>query len=93
MHDPTSYCLRFIGRVRVKGKAKHIAVFEIFDADPTEVREGKLQTKSMFERALIHQYQGRFEEAIELLEECLYCNPGDAIARSYLARHHQRALV
>ncbi|MDY6781487.1 MAG: adenylate/guanylate cyclase domain-containing response regulator [Cyanobacteriota bacterium] len=93
LHDPMAYCVRFIGRVQVKGKAKLVGVFEVFDAEPIEIREAKLQTKSMFELALVYHYQGQLEEAMELLEECVRQNPEDAIAMAYLARDRKRALV
>ncbi|MDY7013972.1 MAG: adenylate/guanylate cyclase domain-containing protein, partial [Cyanobacteriota bacterium] len=93
LHEPNDYCLRLIGRVQIRGKANRVAIFEVFDADPAEVREGKLQTKSMFERALMTRYGGQLKEAIALFQECVRQNPGDAIARAYLERDRKQALA
>lgn len=84
--DGTQYALRFVARVKVKGKSQRVSVFEVFDADPPEIKELKLITKSAFEQGLFFYIQGRFEEATQLLEQCLQVNPKDTVAQIYLER-------
>ena len=86
LHHPVEYCFRFIDQVRVKGKSELVSVFEIFDADPPELRTGKLLTKAMFEQALFLYTINSFREAAKLLEDCLKITPRDTVAQIYLKR-------
>ncbi len=80
------YAIRLIGRVKVKGKSEMVSVFEVFDADPPEVREGKLATKSMFEEALLLYNRQNLSGAKQLFNDCLGVNPMDRVAQIYLGR-------
>lgn len=86
LQQPWEYSLRFIDRVQVKGKSNMVSVFEVFDADPPEIREGKLATKTSFETALWLYHQGKSREAFPLFQECLKINPSDKVAHIYLER-------
>lgn len=52
LHDPTEYDMRLIDRVTVKGKTKTVSVFEVFEADASELKHQKLVTKTIFEEQL-----------------------------------------
>ncbi len=80
------YGIRLIDHVQVKGKLEMVSVFEVFDADPPDLRAGKQATKTMFERGLLHYYLGEISEAIALFESCLERNPQDKVAQIYLTR-------
>ncbi|MBS0018191.1 MAG: PAS domain S-box protein [Arthrospira sp. SH-MAG29] len=80
------YGIRLIDHVQVKGKLEMVSVFEVFDADPPDLRAGKQATKTMFERGLLHYYLGEISEAIALFESCLEQNPQDKVAQIYLTR-------
>ncbi|MBD2576454.1 response regulator [Oscillatoria sp. FACHB-1406] len=84
--DMEKFHYRFLDRVRVKGKNQAIAIFEIFDGDPEEVRALKLQTKSEFERAIVYYYQQQLEPAEQIFQEILRLNPEDRAAALYLTR-------
>jgi len=86
LENPMKYAMRLIARVKVRGKAKKVGIFEVFEADPIAQREAKLATKSIFEAALIYHYQGEFEQAKSLFNECLQQNPRDGVAQIYLQR-------
>ncbi|MBD1919928.1 CHASE2 domain-containing protein [Microcoleus sp. FACHB-831] len=87
------YGLRLIDRVKVKGKSEMVSVFEIFDADPPEVRESKLATKATFEQAVFHYYMHSFTEAAQLFQRCLEITPWDKVAQIYLERCQQQAIA
>lgn len=80
------YGIRLIDHVQVKGKLEMVSVFEVFDADPPDLRAGKQATKTMFERGLLHYYLGEISEAIALFESCLEQNPQDKVTQIYLTR-------
>lgn len=82
------YGIRLIDHVQVKGKLEMVSVFEVFDADPPELRAGKQATKTIFERGLLHYYLGEIFDAIALFEACLEQNPEDKVAQIYLTRCH-----
>lgn len=90
LHNPTDYCIRFIEQVKVKGKSKAVAVFEVFDADPPEIREGKLVTRAAFEEALMLYNKQSVTEAEKIFEDCLRQNPEDRVVRIYLERCQKR---
>lgn len=84
LQNPADYKIRIIDRVRVKGKSEMVSVFEVFDADPPEVRAGKLATKTYFEQGLILYKMGQVSEAVQYFEICCQQNPQDTVAQIYL---------
>ena len=84
LQNPTEYNIRFIEQVRVKGKSKPVAIFEVFDGDEPEIKEGKQATKTIFEEGSLLYHQHSFREAEKLFNEVLIINPGDTVAQLYL---------
>lgn len=90
LNSPADYYFRLIDRLTVKGKSELVTVYEIFDADTSDLREGKLFTKPEFEKALFLYIKGNFAAAANLFKNCLYLNPGDKVAKIYLQRCQQQ---
>ncbi|NEO49463.1 MAG: diguanylate cyclase [Moorea sp. SIO4A3] len=86
LDNPLAYAIRLIDRVPVKGKSEMVTVYEIFDADEPQLREGKLITRSKFEQALVLYNLRYFSKASVLFQECLRLNPGDSVAQIYLGQ-------
>lgn len=86
LEEPMKYALRFIAQVQVRGRDQNVGVFEVFEADPPAQKQAKLETKPIFEAAMIHYYQGAIENAKSLLNQCLQKNPSDCVAQIYLQR-------
>ncbi len=86
LQDSNQYNFRIIDRLKVKGKSAAVSVYEIFDADSWEIREGKLVTKQEFEQGLLLYNMGSFNEAVHLFKDCLRVNPKDTVAQIYLKR-------
>jgi adenylate cyclase len=80
------YDFRLIDRVQVRGKSTLVGVYEIFDADEENLRQGKLKTKSMFEEAVFHYHSNSLEKAETLFHQCLKANPEDPVSKIYLTR-------
>ena len=70
----------------MKGKSQFVTVYEVFDADPAEVRSAKLESLSIYNEAMLLCDRKEFREAGKLFEECLRTNPIDPVARIYLKR-------
>ncbi|NET15888.1 MAG: adenylate/guanylate cyclase domain-containing protein, partial [Okeania sp. SIO1H6] len=86
LKNPLAYDFRFVDKVRAKGKAKAVSLFEVFSADPPELRDAKIATRDKFEKAVLLYHQELFQEATVLFQECLeYCE-GDRVVFSYLER-------
>ncbi|MGK7925586.1 MAG: ammonium transporter [Spirulina sp.] len=92
LKHPENYQIRLLDRVRVKGKSQPIAVLEVFDADPAEMREKKQETKNLLEQALLQYFLEDYMKAIELLETCLNLFPQDRVAQIYLERCKQKLI-
>lgn len=90
LNSPVDYAFRLIDRLQVKGKSELVTVYEIFDADPPELRLGKLFTKPEFEKALFLYIRGNFSAAANIFKNCLYLNPDDKVAKIYLQRCQQQ---
>lgn len=86
MQNPNQYAIRFIDRVKVKGKSTEVVIHEVFQADAPEVREGKLATRDDFEQACSLYHQGLFIEAEDIFNACLAINPHDSVAQVYKKR-------
>ncbi|MGB3513913.1 MAG: adenylate/guanylate cyclase domain-containing protein [Microcoleaceae cyanobacterium] len=86
LEEPMKYALRAIAQVKVRGKSRKVGVFEVFEADPPAQKQAKLETKPIFETAIIHYYTGAIEQAKSLFNNCLQKNPSDCVAKIYLQK-------
>jgi predicted ATPase/class 3 adenylate cyclase len=86
LSQPDQYALRSLGTVRVKGKQDAVAVFEILDGLPDEMRARREATSADFEQGLLHYWRQQFDEAVAYFEQVLAVDSDDQAARLYLSR-------
>ncbi|WP_377478136.1 adenylate/guanylate cyclase domain-containing protein [Microcoleus anatoxicus] len=86
LRNPADYAVRIVDKVQVKGKSRFVTVYEVFDAEPEEVRLAKLENLSIYNEAMLLCDRKEFREAGKLFEECLRNNPSDQVARIYHKR-------
>ena len=86
MEKPDKYHLRKIDTVKVKGKTEPVTMFEIFNCDPEDIFDYKLDIAMIFEDARSLYQSGQFEEAHGLFMDCLARNPHDKTAQVYRDR-------
>ncbi len=84
--NPARYDIRFLDRIRVKGKTQPLSIYEVFDNDPLKVRDGKRATKAKFEQAIAYYHFKDIPRAMELLTYCIELTPQDVPAQIYLER-------
>jgi two-component system sensor histidine kinase ChiS len=84
LENPTKYNYRFIGQVPIKGKKVLVSLFEVFEADPPQIRELKMQTKTHFEEGIILYHNHKFYEAYQIFKSILQINDQDKAARLYI---------
>ena len=86
---PGKYDIRFLDRIRVKGKNQPLSVYEVFDNDPIKLRDGKRADKVKFETAIAYYHLKHIDIAMKLLSECVASTPKDIPAHIYLSRCKQ----
>ena len=86
LRNPADYAIRVVDKVQVKGKSQYVVVYEVFDADPPEIKSAKLANLPVYTEAMLLCERKQFREAGKLFEECLRTNPSDQVARIYLKR-------
>jgi len=87
--NPGKYDIRFLDRIRVKGKTQPLSIYEIFDNDSIKVRDGKRVNKTKFEAAIAYYHLKEIPRAMALLAQCIETTPKDIPARIYLSRCEQ----
>jgi hemerythrin len=86
--DPGRYDIRFLDRIRVRGKTQPLSIYEVFDCDPDDIRKGKRATRQMFEEAVAYYHLQEVPRALDLLKKCVERVPQDISAVIYLTRCH-----
>lgn len=86
LDNPAKYDIRFLDRIRVKGKTQPLSIYEVFNNDPVKLRDAKRVTKARLEEAIAHYHLKEISRAVELLNQCIEAAPDDIPARIYLAR-------
>lgn len=89
LNDPNEYHIRFLDRIRVKGKSQPLSVYEVFDNDPQALRRLKDETRDVFEQAVAYYHLKDIDQAIRLFKRCIEICPDDQCAHIYLKRCHQ----
>ncbi len=89
LENPRKYDIRFLDRIRVKGKTQPLSIYEVFDNDSIKVRDGKRADKTKFEEAIAYYHLKDIQRAMKLLTECVEATPKDIPARIYLSRCEQ----
>jgi two-component system sensor histidine kinase ChiS len=84
LEDPGSYQYRFVGKVRVKGKAEPVSIFEIFDGIDEELQQKKIQANRFFEQGMFLYYQKKHTEALQEFRRVLEVLPDDGAAAFYI---------
>ncbi|HID98792.1 MAG TPA: bacteriohemerythrin [Thiotrichaceae bacterium] len=86
LRNPQEYAIRFLDKIKVKGRTKRVNIFEVFDGDIKEIREAKLATLNNFEKAVHLYQQHKFCQVETLMRSCFKKNPHDVAAEVYLQR-------
>ncbi|MEG4303486.1 adenylate/guanylate cyclase domain-containing protein [Microcoleus sp. D3_18a_C4] len=86
LENLSQYAIRTLDTVKVKGKSEAVTVYEVFDCDPPEIKEGKLATLQLFAEGRANYLQGKLAEAAGLFSECWRQNPGDRVSKIYWER-------
>ena len=83
---PSKYDIRFLDRLRVKGKTQPLSIYEVYDNDPYKLRDAKRSTRIAFGQAIACYHLKEIPRAVELFTRCIEMAPDDVPARIYLSR-------
>ncbi len=86
---PDSFALRYLGKVRVKGKQTLVHIHECFDGDAPPGRNGKQTARDIFARALSFYYTKDFPAAKLAFQEALLLYAGDETVHYFLEKSKQ----
>lgn len=89
LNDPDNYDIRFVDRVRLKGKRKSLDLFEIFSANEQSQQDLKRETAKLYESAVEAFHNGEYELAQSCLFSVLQKNPADKVAWNRLLKATQ----
>ncbi|MEN9848038.1 MAG: hypothetical protein RL368_778 [Pseudomonadota bacterium] len=87
--QPELYHIRFLGKAQVKGRAKTVSLFEVFDGEDETIVQLKQQSQTCFEEGLQHFQHKEFRQAHDCFSSILQQNPEDKAALLYLKRAAQ----
>ncbi|MBL8032696.1 MAG: guanylate cyclase, partial [Leptospiraceae bacterium] len=86
LKDHRKFHFRFLDRVRVKGKTKPVAIYEIFDGDEAAVQELKHRTLEDYSTGVKTYFARDWDHAREAITKVLKINPQDKAAQLYELR-------
>lgn len=78
--------MRQVDRVRVKGRARPVDLYEVLDALPDEPRDRRLATQHTFEQGVIHMRAGDVNASLAAFHAVLAQDPDDPAAQVLAAR-------
>jgi hemerythrin len=86
LDKPEAWAIRFLDRMFVRGKQGTQSVFEVFNCEPTALREAKQLHQKHFDQALAYYHVGDAPGAREQLLTYIAMVPDDTAAHAYLER-------
>ncbi|MBA2654185.1 MAG: AAA family ATPase [Gammaproteobacteria bacterium] len=79
LQDAQKYSLRFIGKVKLRGKQSENLIWEVLDGLPEHLKEKRFATLSRYEQAVQYYNDGDYKEARTLLLDCHKEDPDDEV--------------
>ena len=87
IEDKEKFGLRYLGKVKVKGKKKSLGIFECFDGDQDEKGISlKRTTLKDFEKGIKQFMSGEFPKASASFDKVLNKNPNDMVAKYFITK-------
>jgi len=88
LEHPEKYMFRYLGNVRVKGKAAPTSVYEILNGIDDDLMEKKMRTSRSFEQGLFCFAQKKYNDALDNFSRVLSIVPEDRASAVYSERCH-----
>lgn len=86
LEDAAGYTIRFADRIEVKGRARPVSVYEVFDTDREQTRKPKIIGLDLFEDAVACYHLGYYQKALDILARYSTIIDADPLAKVYQER-------
>ena len=86
IQDQSLYSIRYLDRVRVKGRKQPIEIYEVMNADDPVIRDKKNQTNLEFKKGINYYLVGEMKLAEEIFSNLYSSFPEDKAVLQYLER-------
>lgn len=93
IEDPTKYCMRLIGRIKVKGKEEEVVIYDVFEGQSQFILDLRNETKYDFEKGVTHFLLRNFTESEASFARVIERDPTDFAAETYLKAIRKTALL
>lgn len=93
IENKEGFGLRYLGKVKAKGKDNVIGIYECFDGDPHEITKLKRKTLLEFEKGLKHFFNNEFPRASASFDKILSKNPEDLVAKYFVTKSAEYTLA
>lgn len=84
--EPDEYSIRYVDKVKVKGKSVPVKIYEMYSANPPDMQKRKRHTQKTFEDATQMFVIREFSRARAMFEKVLEELPEDSASKSYIKR-------
>jgi hypothetical protein len=92
LEAPRAFNVRFIDRVRVKGKSDHVTLYEVLDALAPDAFAARKSNTATFAAGIEAYYARRFVDAERFLKRVTERDKDDVVAKIFMARASTLAL-
>jgi hypothetical protein len=89
LSDKSKFNVRYLGKVRVKGKSNMVRIYECFDGDEPEMIRERLLVNDVFHEGINAYTDKRFGDACLALREVMSRMPNDHVTRFFLQKSEQ----
>ena len=86
IENKEDFGLRFLGKVKAKGKDTAFGLYECFDGDAPEVANLKKKTLEEYNKGLKHFFTNEFPRAMASFDKILNKNPDDLVAKYFVTK-------
>lgn len=86
LKDPSKFNIRFLDKIKVKGKKEPVSVFEVFNGDDEYTRDIKLKNQDAFEKGAYLYHSGDIEQSFKIFTELKSFKETDKAIRIYKER-------
>lgn len=90
LSDPSQFNIRFIDRLRVRGKQQLMDFYEVMDALPAELQAKKKKISKTYKDGVLAYLNGEYEKAKHFFEECLKEFPDDYASQQYVIKCNEK---
>ncbi len=86
IEEKDRYNVRYLGKVKVKGKDQIVGIYECFDSDPPEDLQSKKETLPWFQAGLKHFFNNDFTKAQAEFQKIIDHHKQDKVAHYFLRK-------